>query len=205
MHPEALSGKGKVIFAELKNFTDFYLGGGTALALQIGHRMSVDFDLFSEKEIPEELLGKVEETFSQKEIKPSVNNKDELTVFVDDIKITFLRYPFPLVLELVSCEGVKLLDIKEIAATKVYTIGRRGSYRDYLDLYFIFSEGHASLDETIKLAERKYGVEINSRLFLEQLIYLGDIKDTEILFLKQPASKQEVENFFQEEVKKINL
>jgi len=205
MHPEALSDKGRVIFTLLKNFTDFYLGGGTALALQIGHRISVDFDLFSEKEILENLLGEVEKIFSQREIKPSVNNRDELTVFVDSIKTTFLRYPFPPILEIVSYEGVKLLSIKEIAATKAYTIGRRGSYKDYVDLYFILSEGHASLDETIELAERKYGTEINPRLFLEQLIYLGDVKDIEVLFLKKPTSKKEIESFFEEEVRKVKL
>ena len=205
MHPEALSDKGKTILVPLKNFADFYLGGGTALALQIGHRISVDFDLFSEKEIPESLLGEVEKVFSPKEIRPSVNNRGELTVFVDGIKVTFLKYPFPPLLEPVSYEGIKLLNIKEIAATKVYTIGRRGSYRDYVDLYFTFSEGHASLDETIELAERKYGTEINSRLFLEQLIYLGDIKDTEILFLKKSASKEEIESFFHEEVRRFKL
>lgn len=205
MHPEALSGKGKVIFALLKNFADFYLGGGTALALQIGHRISVDFDLFSEEEISENLLGEVEKIFPQREIRPSVNNRDELTVFIDGIKATFLRYPFPPILEIVGYEGVRLLSIKEIAATKAYTIGRRGSYKDYVDLYFILSEGHASLDEIIELAERKYGTEINTRLFLEQLIYLGDIKDIEVLFLKKPISKEEIESFFEEEVRRVKL
>jgi len=205
MHPEALSDKGKVIFTSLKRFSEFYLGGGTALALQIGHRISVDFDLFREEEISEDLLAEVERIFSQREIRPSVNNRNELTIFVDDIKITFLRYLFPSVLELVNYEGIKLLSVEEIAVTKAYTIGRRGSYKDYVDLYFIVSEGRSSLDGVIGLAKKKYGSEFNARLFLEQLVFFEDIKDSEILFLREKISREVIEGFFQEKVREIKL
>ena len=70
----------------------------------------------------------------------SVNNPDELTVFINGVKITFLRYPFSLQNKLIDYNGIKLMNAKEIAATKAYTVGRRGTIKDYVDLYFIISE-----------------------------------------------------------------
>ncbi len=100
-------------------------------------------------------------------------------------------------------KGVNSLKIQEIAATKAYTIGRRGSFRDHVDLYFIISENYASLEEIIKIAEKKFGSDFNSRLFLEQLVYLKDIEDTDILFLKKAVSKEELEKFYIDKIKEI--
>lgn len=205
MRPEALNDKGKEIFSKLSNFSGFYLAGGTALALQMGHRKSADFDLFSKEEIDKNILDKVKRVFPQNSVSLSVDNPDELTILIDGTKITFLKYPFPLFSGLVDCEGVKLLSIKEIAATKAYTIGRRGSYKDYIDLYFIVSESYSNLNEIIELAEKKFGGEFNSRLFLEQLVYLEDVKDTEIIFLKQAINKKELKDFFQEKIGEIKI
>lgn len=205
MRPEALGDKEKKIFSKLRNFNDFHLAGGTALALQIGHRISVDFDLFSEKEISRELASKVKRNFSEEKISISVNNPDELTVFVNETKISFLRYPFPVLFDLVDFEGVKLLNVKEIAATKAYSIGRRGTYKDYVDLYFILSERHSSLNEILEISEKKFGNEFNDRLFLEQLVYLEDIEDIDIIFLKNRIDKGTAKKFFTEEIKKIKL
>ena len=91
---------------------------------------------------------------------------------VDDVKITFLKYPFPTFDPYVIYEQVPLLSVREIAATKAYTIGRRGAFKDYVDLYFILSEQHATLIDIIDVAEKKFGVEFNWRLFLEQLVFL---------------------------------
>lgn len=204
MHYEALPSPGKPIFERLKQFPDFYLAGGTALALQIGHRVSVDFDLFSSTEIERSLLAKVKKAYADALVNVSVNNIDELTVFVNDIKITFLCYPFFLLSELVHDDGLSLLSVKEIAATKAYTIGRRGSYKDYIDLFFIVQERHAALSEIITMAEKKYGGEFNDRLFLEQLVYMDDIEDIQIRQLRgAPLDKTIMENFFEEEIKKI--
>ena len=96
-HPEALTKQGKQILPNLSKFEDYYLAGETGLALQIGHRISEDFDLFTESYIPDNFLEQVEDVFSDHSVSPSVNNPDELTVFVGETKITFLRYPFPVV------------------------------------------------------------------------------------------------------------
>ena len=175
------------------------------MALQIGHRISIDFDLFSSSEITKDFLNNVEKIFTDKKVNILVNNPEELTILVDNIKVTFLAYPFPVILNLAKYKEVALLSIKEIAASKAYTIGRRGSYKDYVDLYFIISEKYSSLDDIIKIAERKYGSEFNSRLFLEQLVYLEDVKDVNIMFLKDEVIKNDLERFFENLVKKIKL
>jgi len=130
MHHEVLSDANKKLFPALSTFADFYLAGGTAIALQIGHRVSVDFDLFTDKEIPRSLIRDVERVFVGSTIQPLVNNSGELTLVVNGVKITFLQYHFPLVYDLVELEGIKMLGIAELATTKAYTVGRRGVYRE---------------------------------------------------------------------------
>ena len=202
MHREVLTKRAAELFGSLSRFPGFYLAGGTALALQIGHRTSVDFDLFSNKDIERSLLPRVQRAFPDAaSIAPLINNPDELTVLVDDVKITFLKYPFPTFDPFVIYDQVPLLSVREIAATKAYTIGRRGAYKDYIDLYFILSEQHATLTDIIDIAEKKFGVEFNSRLFLEQLIFLDDVEATDIQFLKTAVSRSELLNFFEANIR----
>lgn len=205
MHLEALDEKSREIFSRLSYFPTFYLAGGTALALQIGHRKSFDFDLFSQGPIPSTLFDEAKGGFPKSPIALAVNNRDELTVFVDGVKVSFLSYPFPVVLPFIEYKEKKLLAAEEIAATKAYSIGRRGSFKDYVDLYFVLSEAIASLKEIIALAEKKYHSEFNARLFLEQLLYTEDITDTHLVFLKRSVTKDEVQKFFEGEIRKMEL
>jgi len=201
MHREVLTKPAAALFDSLARFPRFYLAGGTALALQIGHRLSVDFDLFSDEEIDRSLLQRVCQVFEEVEVSPLVNNADELTVLVNGVKITFLRYPFPPDEPFVVYQNVSLLSVRDIAVTKAYTIGRRGSYKDYVDLYFIITEHHATLTDIVHGAEKKYGADFNSRLFLEQLIYLGDLDDTEIQVLKPLVSPKDLLAFFEDRIR----
>jgi hypothetical protein len=137
MHLEVLPPKQAELFPKLKSIPGFYLAGGTALALQMGHRVSVDFDLFSDQRIPKTLLAKVEGVFSASQSQVLVNNADELSLLVFGVNFTFLHYPFVPLSSLVDLEGLPGLSVLELAATKAYTIGRRGSFKDYVDLYFI--------------------------------------------------------------------
>jgi hypothetical protein len=198
MHREVLTKRGSELFGFLGRFDDFYLAGGTGLALQLGHRISVDFDLFIDGAIKRSLLPRVQTVFGpSRTVSPLVNSPEELTVLVDGVKVTFLSYPFPTFDPLVSLDGVFALTIREIAATKAYTIGRRGSFKDYVDLYFVLGQGHATLGEVIDLAERKYGDAFNSRLFLEQIVFVDDLEDTEVEFLAQPVDRENVRQFFE--------
>lgn len=202
MYLEALTSNTKKIWPALSAFSDFCLAGGTALALQIGHRVSVDFDFFSEKELPPSLLDRLEDTFKNSEVKIILNSAGQLTILIDGVSVTFLTYRFPIFHPPVDFEGVKILSVLEIAATKAYVLGRRATYKDYVDLYFVMSEGRSSLKEIADLSQKKYGEEFNLRLFLEQLVYLDDIPETPIEFLRKSVAKKDIEIFFRKEAKK---
>lgn len=200
MHQDALTPKRQAIFAQLPVFADFYLAGGTALALQLGHRQSIDFDLFSPDPIAPTQLAVVERMFAQSPVVPVVNNADELTVRLRDTKVTFLHYPFPVLGDFVDLAGLRSLSVLELAATKAYTIGRRGSLKDYVDLHAVVAGKRATLPAIADFAERKYGDVFNTRLFLEQLVWLDDVEDEPIVFLDTPVSKEAIRLFFEEQV-----
>lgn len=205
MRLEAITSGQKRIFKKLKNFPGYYLVGGTALALQIGHRVSVDFDFFSKEEIPISLLLKVEEIFKEFKKEIIVNNPEQLTVKVDGINLTFVKYPFPLIFGLKEYKGIKMLCVKEIAATKAYVLGRRATMKDYVDLYLILKNKYISLEKLIKICQKKYGESFEPRLFLEQLIFMSDVKKIAIRFLGKRVGEKEMLAFFEKEIRRINL
>lgn len=204
MHTEVLTESAKALLPQLKSIKGFCLAGGTALTLQLGHRVSVDFDFFSEEEISADLLSAFEKFFAGVPQRILVNNKNEFTLIVGETKITFLYYPFHWLYSLVEWDGIKLASVEEIAAMKAYTIGRRGTFKDYVDLYYILQSG-IIIDSIIQDAEKKYKDAFNTRLFLEQLVYFADIADTDIRFIKPAISPKEIESFFEAEIKKIKL
>jgi hypothetical protein len=205
MRLDVLTPEGQALLPTLKAFSGFYLAGGTALALQLGHRQSVDFDLFTQAPIPSTLLETVERTYGAQDVVPLVNHADELTVRVKDTKLTFLTYPFPLLDPLVNLDGLPALGVAELAVTKAYTIGRRGALKDYVDLYTVVAAGQATLPELSQRAARKYGDRFNARLFLEQLIWLDDVEDEPIVFVGSPVTKAAIVQFFEAQVKAFPL
>lgn len=205
MRLAALKSEQRKIFKKLKHFPEFYLVGGTALALQIGHRVSIDFDLFSPNNIPNDFLSRAKKIFKDFKIEVILDHSEQTSVKVGQTKIDFVKYKFPRLLRLTELNGVKLLSVPEIAAIKAFAIGRRGTLKDYIDLYFILKEKHIALERIKKMAEKKYKSDFNFRLFLEQLIYLEDIKKEKIEFLKKPITREEMANFFEKEIRKIKL
>lgn len=98
---------------------------------------------------------------------------------------------------------IDLLSVKGIAIAKAYTVGRRGSWRDYMDLYFILKNKKASLKKIIVKAKKIYGEFFSEKLFLSQLIYTEDIDKrevTETKFLAEKANLKEIEYFLKKEI-----
>jgi len=203
-----LDQKRQKLLEAIGNIADtFVLGGGTALALQIKHRQSFDLDFFSKGEIQENLLEK-----SQKNLKISRVSRDtplELTFYVDEVKVTFLHYPYKKVFETVATEkNLKYFPVKTIAILKAYTIGRRGAYRDYFDLYVLLKGKYVTLNEIIIKTQKIYGEIFNPKIFLEQLVYFDDLTDFEIIPIKDgqtiPSTNQ-IKEFLEQSVKKLTL
>jgi predicted nucleotidyltransferase component of viral defense system len=152
----------------------FYLSGGTALSLQIGHRESEDLDFFSKdnfdpKKIEQELL-KIS-SLSQTELESGT-----LNTFMDGVKLQFLEYPYDLIESTINWKGIKLSSIADIACTKLQTISMRGSKKDFIDLYFLLDT--YSLDDLFKLVEKKYKQSDYSKThLLKSLVYFEDAEN----------------------------
>lgn len=205
MYLEALTSETKKLWPQLNKFSEFVLAGGTALALQLGHRVSADFDFFSEKAIASSLLKRVEGIFKNSIIEVVLNTSEQLTLTVAGVKITFLAYRFRLQNDPVIFEDVRLLGIRDIAVTKAYALGRRATLKDYVDLYFIVSEGHFTIEEIIRMAQTTYGDAFDPRLFLEELVYLADVPAEPIKFLKSSVSKKDIERFFEKKIARLDV
>lgn len=204
IHPGVLGKERQELLNKLRPYAkDYILGGGTALALQLNHRKSFDFDFFGSYQIPKNLLEKLSNTIPIANV--AVDNTDELTFFSKNkIKVTFLYYPFGYSFPIETLEnGLKVFGIKDIAIKKAYTIGRRGEYRDYFDLYTILKNKYMDLSEIISAVKKIYGSIFDEKIFLTQLIYFEDLSSFDLI----PASgsklpkPEEVKRFFENLIK----
>ena len=91
MHDNALTEEGSRLYPLLSKFEGFYLVGGTALSLQIGHRLSVDFDMFSTEQLSGRLLERVKKVFAPAAIIVTYRAPDQLSLTINDIKATFFH------------------------------------------------------------------------------------------------------------------
>jgi len=179
------------------------LAGGTALAMQLGHRRSYDFDIFFPQPISKRLLLKVKDHF--KKVQVLVDTSDELTLITPlGVKASFVFYPFRPLYKTISTAHLRIYSWKDIALDKAYAIGRRGEWRDYIDLYFGMKNG-LSLKKIIKEARKKFGDLFSEKLFLSQLCYFGDIKDFSIDLVKGEIIPLQLQKYFEREIKTLNL
>lgn len=183
MHKEVLTEEQTELLLLLEKFSkDFGLVGGTAIALHLGHRSSVDFDLFSCKKFRNQsILGRI--TRNSKIGKVIVNELDELTIVVRGVKITFFHYPHKINYSKKVTNLIKMPDLLTLAAMKAFALGMRSKWKDYIDLYFIIKD-HFPIGEIIKRANEIFGNEFNEKLFRSQLAYFADIDYSEaIIFM----------------------
>lgn len=187
------------VFSQLAAFSDtFVLAGGTAIMLQIGHRKSFDFDCFSLESPPDTILSKVKRVFGN-DVYPTIHTKDFLTVYTPDhIEMTFAKHPFQPLQKFVQTSSIPLFHLDDLVANKAYTIGRRPAWRDYVDLFFVLKWGFYTLEDVIRLAEKKFAGEFNAKLLLPQLTYFEDIKPAETVFLKESYTDEEIKSFLGE-------
>ena len=205
MHDEILTKNAAELLPCLHNFEDFYLVGGTALALQIGHRRSIDFDLFSRNPLPADILTKAKRIFKDFPITLTYRSPEQLNLIVNDVKITFFFYDYPVIDSLLKFNNISLVSIPEIAAMKAFAIGKRLSYKDYVDWYFMLKECHTSLTDVIKHAQEKFANDFNDRLFLGQLCSLQDVPTQQIDFIGDEVSREVIAEFLENAVKDFEL
>jgi len=158
-------------FPALPELREFYLVGGTALALQLGHRNSIDIDLFTKNDFtPESLLKFLEPAFS---IQPSFATKNTLLSIINSIKVDFICHAYPLVLPPITEEGITFLSLQDVAAMKLNAISNSGKrLKDFIDVYFLLE--HFSLHEMIEFYTIKYP-RFNPLIALKAINYFEDI------------------------------
>jgi len=204
MHQEALTKNTKSVLEAIGDSDiakDFYLAGGTALALYFGHRFSIDLDWFAEKfdytisfRRQLEKLGKLGiDSESKKTFNGALNG----------VKISFFEYPYPLIAPKSKYkENVYLAGIPDIAAMKMEAIASRGSYKDFIDIYFILQK--YSLKDILGFVRQKFvNIDYNETHLLKALTYFEDVKASLKPKLIKPVSwdkvaetiKSETENY----------
>ena len=178
MHPEILSPEQKSLLPLVKLFRrEFYLVGGTAIALQIGHRKSVDFDLFKPTSFnSKKILTKIDSKNCRYLVTRRVS--EQLNLSVLNVKMTFFEYPYPIAANLDFDKTIRMPDLLTLAAMKSFALGRRSKWKDYVDIYILLKD-YFELGDIVRKAESIYGQEFSEKLFRAQLTYHLDIDFTE--------------------------
>lgn len=191
------------VFKKLAHFRDaFVLAGGTAIALQLGHRESYDFDCFSEKKLSSTLFAKTKRAFGA-ETSLLLRNTDEMLFVMtpEQVEINFVSYPYPRLKPPVDTGGIGLFHLDDLVSNKAFTLGRRPQWRDYVDLFFCMKWDIYTLDAIIFLSEKKFGGEFNVKLFLGQLTYFEDVKVRPTVFLKESYTPEEIKGYIAAQVR----
>jgi len=185
----------------LKN-RSFYLAGGTALALQIGHRISVDFDFYNQNKFNP---AKIYQDFqAQKPGKILLGNTAENTLFleINNIAVSFFTYSYPLLKPLITSENLNIASLEDIAAMKLIAIIQRGVKRDFIDLYFLSQI--FGLEKIMNLTKKKYAG-FNKYLACQALVYFKDAQGEQAaeVELIKPLSWEKVKKYLEAEVGQV--
>jgi predicted nucleotidyltransferase component of viral defense system len=153
-------------------FSNLRLVGGTSLALQIGHRISVDIDLFGDLKCDNITLNNTLKSLAQYRI---IQQTENIHIYnIENIKVDVVNYPYPWLQAPVTKDGLTLAAIEDIAAMKLAAITGRGSKKDFIDLYFLLQR--FSLKEMLNLYLKKYN-EGSVFMVLRSLAYFDDAEE----------------------------
>ena len=190
MHKEILNKNQLELLPLVRLFKrEFYLVGETAIALHIGHRRSIDFDLFKQGRLVHHRILKKLDVYKPYTVTRRV--EEQLNLILKSVKFTFFEYPFPIEVDCKFEDIIKLPDLLNLAAMKAFALGRRSKWKDYVDIYFILRD-HYSLNRIIENASTIYGELFSEKLFRAQLSYFEDVDYSEEVeyLVKQPTNKE---------------
>lgn len=174
---------------ELPELAQMRLVGGTALALQIGHRNSVDLDFFGKIETDEYAISKMVKSIGTSRI---LKKSPNIFIYlINNIKVDFVNYPYAWIDDVVAEDGLRLAAKKDIAAMKLSAITGRGSKKDFIDLFFLLKK--FGLEEMLEFYKMKYP-DGSVFLVLKSISYFGDAEKNEMPKMFTSASWPEVKH-----------
>jgi hypothetical protein len=181
---------------------DFYLAGDTALALQFGHRRSINFDFFIPADF--ETSGVIEKLtqigFYQRE------NEERNTIngMLNDVRISFFGYKYSILEEFKIHENIRFAGLKDIAAMKLEAIAGRGSKKDFVDLFFLLQQ--FSLSEIFAFHTQKYGTGLGNQYHhLKSLVYFADAETEAMPVMIGKLTWKDMKTHIISEVKKFQF
>ncbi len=178
-----------------------YLAGGTALALQIGHRISIDLDFFTQREFDEEEL-------SDKLSRLSGFSEDGAALGtlwgrIGRTKFSIFCYTYPLLEKTIPFEGIHLASLADIAAMKIHAVENRGTRRDFVDLFFLSKK--FTLGEMLSFYQKKYSI-LEDHLYsiLRSLDYFEDAEmESQMPKMLTKVSWEDIKKHFQRETRRF--
>ncbi len=182
---------------ERSALSSFYLGGGTGLALRLGHRRSEDLDFFSPLALDVEAL-------LQRLGRFSVTTKGEETLHgtVGGLRVSFLGYHYPLLFAAEAFRGVEVADARDIACMKINAIAGRGAKRDFIDLYAACQE--YELTQLLNLFHKKFaGVNYSEVHLLKSLSYFDEAEKDPLPDMLVRFPWEDVKEFFSREAARL--
>ncbi|GIW66826.1 MAG: hypothetical protein KatS3mg095_0724 [Candidatus Parcubacteria bacterium] len=198
---EVLPSKTKDTISKLSNLkfiSNFYLAGGTGLALQFGHRLSKDLDFFSQSKFSEEKL--IKELCGLGKFELNIKDQDTIIGFLNKQKVSFFVYEYPLLRKTLSFQKIKIAHFVDIGCMKISAISSRGTKRDFIDLYFILQK--IDLEKLLKAFKRKYkNTKFNMIHLYKSLIYFKDADNEPLPVMIKNVKWQEIKKFFIKTIK----
>jgi predicted nucleotidyltransferase component of viral defense system len=180
----------------------FYLGGGTAIALHLGHRVSVDLDFFTPDHFENNDLESELQNFRTYRRERLAN--DTLLGALEDLRISFFRYRYRLLETPVEILGTKILQLPDLAAMKIEAIAQRNTKRDFIDLYFLAREAGITPENALDYHKSKYeGLDINLSHLVLSLSFFDEADEDPMPKMIKPVNWNDVKKYFQRESKAL--
>jgi hypothetical protein len=205
MHKEILSESQVNLLPLVREFKrEFYLVGGTAIALYLGHRRSIDFDLFKYTSLsPKRILSKISSSGQTYLVTRRVS--EQLNITINGVTFTFFEYPFKIEAPGTFEDFIRIPSLIDLAAMKAYALGRRSKWKDYVDFYFLLRD-HYTIDQISERAQEIYEQLFSPKLFRAQISYFNDIIHSEpVEFLVPSPSGEEIKQFLIDKAIDIDL
>lgn len=203
MYEKSISKKTKAVLKKIstiKDIKNFYLAGGTGLAIQLGHRLSIDLDFFTPDKFNVQNLK--HELASKGDYKIDTELDDTLDGTLDQVRVSFFYNSHEPNFSFKKYRKIKLADERDIAAMKLNAISGRGSKKDFVDIYFLLKK--YSVDEIINFFETMYSdAEYNKTHLIKSLTYFKDAENDPLPEMFEKINWSDVKMEIEKEAKKL--